>query len=50
MAKPKLEKLISFVLKLTAKKFFGKVVIIFQNGHMEKVITETALTFDEMDD
>ena len=50
MPKQEIEKLISFLLKLTARNFFGKVVIVFQNGRMEKVVTETVMKFDEMED
>ena len=46
----KLEKLNSMIRKLEAKKFYGKVVIIFQNGGMEKIVTETVLKFDEIEE
>ena len=49
MPKQEFEKLVSFLTKLTARKFFGKVVIVFLNGRMETIVTETVMKADEME-
>ena len=44
-----IEKLAAYLLKLSGEKFYGKVLVSFQNGRIDTVKTETVQRIETLD-